>query len=118
MLLFSAAVLRDRQEIITRKMSAEELRSGVGDDDRRTREMTPLERDELLAIESRELDRIAESRPVAAARPRRPTARTARLRSSMIAMKRPALPRSKTARIVAAIASTLVIAIVIGVMFR
>jgi len=107
-LLDAGDMLRDRQEIVTRKMSAEELRTGVGrsecdDDDRRTREMVALERDELLRIEARE--RLANV-------PHRiPTARTQRLQRSMLARLRPELR-------IAALASAIAVAFIVGVLLR
>lgn len=98
-------------------MSAEELRTGVGrsrgaEDDMQTREMAAIERDELLGIEARE-------RPApGAARARRPTPRTQRIRVAMIALARPTLPGSFAGRVTAAIASIVIVGVVLGLMLR
>lgn len=103
--------------MVTRKMSAEELTAGVGrsrcaDDDMRTREMAAIERDELLRIEARERP------PGRPGHPRRPTARTQRIRIAMIALPRPVLPTSLAGRVTAALASLVVLAVVLVLIFR
>ena len=110
-MLRAALVLRERQEFVTRKMSAEELGGGVSrsqcaDDDMRTREMAAIERNELLRIEASE--RPLPSTP----RYRRPTARTRRMRAAMIAL-RPRVPRTIRGRATAALAGMAVIAVVL-----
>lgn len=77
----------------------------------RTREMAAIERDELLGIEA------SVRPPITRRQRRRPTARTQRLRASMIALVRPELPTTAAGRI-AVLASAIIAVVVVLLALR